>query len=407
MATNKRRLEMIEGSSSKFWEVSVEGASFTVTFGRIGTAGLSKTTDCESPAAAQAGADKLVREKLKKGYHEPGGVAAWRPPEHVGTYHHIDRFLNYKVTGYNPHVDPDDDDDGEQRLELPALRELDKRVFAISIDPYEDREEEFAARLEALLADERVGDLRGLVVGIWFSEICQGPPIALFDALVPAAPKLRSLRGLFVGDIIQEECEISWLQQTDYAPLLHALPGLEVLVVRGGEGLRLRGLAHGSLRSLTLQTGGLPAAAVRDVVGAQLPALRELTLWLGSDSYGGDSTIADLAPLFEGTCFPALEHLGLQDSEYSDDIAVAIASSPLLARLKGLDLSMGTLSDAGAQALLDSPHIRGLRHLNLRHHYLSPAMVKKIRALGIEVNTNDARLEEEPDEESRYVEVAE
>jgi len=404
MSANKRRFELVEGSSSKFWEVSVDGATFTVTYGRIGAAGLSKTTMCASEATARAEAEKVVREKLKKGYQEVGGPENWRPPVHIGTSEHIERFLNYKVTGFDPDADPDSDAGESGRVDLPALRELDRRVFAIALT-WDDDDAAFAARLDALLADPRIGELRALVIGRWFSEICEHPPAALFDKLIPAAGKLASLEGLFVGDIVQEECEISWLHQTDYAPLLHALPGLQHVVIRGGDGLRFAGLSHDALRSVTVQTGGLPVAAVRDLVKARLPALRTLTLWLGDENYGGDSTPDDLAPLLAGDRFPQLEHLGLQDSPHADAIAAALARSPLLARLKGLDLSMGTLSDAGAQALIASPHIRGLEHLNLRYHYLSPEMVKKVRALGLEVDTSDRQ--EGDEEEDRYVEVAE
>jgi hypothetical protein len=229
-----------------------------------------------------------------------------------------------------------------------------------------------------------------------------------YDRLIRHGASLRSLEGLFLGDVIQEEAEISWLQQGDVAPVVHALPALEELVVRGGEGLRFQGLSHPTLTSLTVQTGGLPAAALRDILDAELPALRRLTLWLGVDSYGGDSSVADLAPLLAGDRFPRLEHLGLQDSEQADEIAAAVAASPLLARLKGLDLSMGTLGDAGAEALLGNPSVRFLKHLNLRHHYMSPAMTAQLRNLGIDVNVSDRQEPYGDDEgDDRYVEVSE
>ncbi|MBL8915473.1 MAG: WGR domain-containing protein [Archangium sp.] len=71
-----RRFEFVEGSSSKFWEVSVEGNTLTVVFGKIGTAGQTKPKDFASPEAAQKEADKLVSEKTKKGYVEVGSAPA-------------------------------------------------------------------------------------------------------------------------------------------------------------------------------------------------------------------------------------------------------------------------------------------------------------------------------------------
>lgn len=61
------RYEFVEGSSSKFWEITLAGESFTVVFGRIGSAGQSQSKSFPSAAAAKAEHDKLVREKTKKG----------------------------------------------------------------------------------------------------------------------------------------------------------------------------------------------------------------------------------------------------------------------------------------------------------------------------------------------------
>ena len=37
-----RRFELVEGTSSKFWQIELSGASFTVTFGRLGTSGQTQ-----------------------------------------------------------------------------------------------------------------------------------------------------------------------------------------------------------------------------------------------------------------------------------------------------------------------------------------------------------------------------
>ena len=42
-----------------------------------------------------------------------------------------------------------------------------------------------------------------------------------------------------------------------------------------------------------------------------------------------------------------------------------------MARLKTLDLSMGVLSDVGAEALLAGQPLTHLRRLDLHHHFLS------------------------------------
>jgi DNA ligase len=66
----KRHFEFVEGTSSKFWEVRVEGRDVTTRWGRIGTDGQSKTKTFKDEAAAQAEAAKLIQEKTGKGYQE-------------------------------------------------------------------------------------------------------------------------------------------------------------------------------------------------------------------------------------------------------------------------------------------------------------------------------------------------
>ena len=66
----KRRFEFLSGSSAKFWEVTVAKDAVTVCFGRIGTAGQAQTKSFRDSAAAQKHADKLIEQKVGKGYVE-------------------------------------------------------------------------------------------------------------------------------------------------------------------------------------------------------------------------------------------------------------------------------------------------------------------------------------------------
>ena len=70
------RLEYTAGSSHKFWQVVPSGNKLTVTYGRIGTGGQSKTTTFASPAAAEKQAEKLVAAKRKAGYTARGESTA-------------------------------------------------------------------------------------------------------------------------------------------------------------------------------------------------------------------------------------------------------------------------------------------------------------------------------------------
>ena len=51
----KRHFELVEGNSSKFWEISTAGNDVTVRFGRIGTNGQTQTKDlCRRRRGRQA-----------------------------------------------------------------------------------------------------------------------------------------------------------------------------------------------------------------------------------------------------------------------------------------------------------------------------------------------------------------
>lgn len=75
-AMSKRRFELSDGTSDKFWEVEVEGTTMTVTFGRIGTQGTAKDKTFSSQAEAEKEATKLINEKTKKGYQAVSGKAS-------------------------------------------------------------------------------------------------------------------------------------------------------------------------------------------------------------------------------------------------------------------------------------------------------------------------------------------
>ncbi|MCZ4119082.1 STM4015 family protein [Streptomyces sp. H39-S7] len=254
-----------------------------------------------------------------------------------------------------------------------------------------------------------------LVIGAWWESDYSslGPVVELITA---DAARLPGLRALFLADVEGESCEISWLMMADVTPVLKAFPLLEELGVRGGntreDALVLAPVRHTALRVLRFESGGLPGGVVRAVATSELPALEHLELWLGVEGYGGDSTVADLAPILAGGRFPALRHLGLQNSELQDEIAAAVATAPVVAQLTSLDLSMGILSDVGAAALLGGQPLTHLTRLDLSHHYLSDAFMARISeelgAAGVLVDVSDQESPDvDEDEEWRYVAVSE
>ena len=265
-------------------------------------------------------------------------------------------------------------------------------------------------KLARLLGDPSAARLTGLVVGAWES-VATGEQEAIdgiVAAIAAARERLPALTAVFVGDVVMEEAEISWIQQGDVSPILDAYPRLEHFRVRGGNGLVLGPLRHPSLKALVVESGGLDASVVRAVGQADLPALEHLELWLGDDGYGATATVEDLQPILVGDRFPRLRYLGLRDSHIADEVAAAVAAAPILQRIRVLDLLLGTLSDAGALALASSPAVARLEKLDIHHHYCSDAAIARLRALGIELDASERQDEDEDDNERyRYVAVSE
>ncbi|MGH1338030.1 MAG: leucine-rich repeat domain-containing protein [Aureispira sp.] len=63
-------LEYNDEKSSKFWTITLQDNNHTVTYGKVGTQGQSKTKTFDSVEKAQKDAEKLVKAKRKKGYQE-------------------------------------------------------------------------------------------------------------------------------------------------------------------------------------------------------------------------------------------------------------------------------------------------------------------------------------------------
>ena len=294
-------------------------------------------------------------------------------------------FFNKPLRAYESGTTPDT---GNYVYRL-ALEYDDSRGMADLID-------EFLERVDRTQLD-------ALVIGMW-SEPYEASSAAVIAKLAARAPELPALRALFIGDMTYEECEISWIVQDDYAPLLRAFPQLEVLRIRGANGLSLGPFAHAGLRSFTIECGGLPAAVAEDLARSSMPNLTHLELWLGTDEYGFSGNVDLYRRVLAALWTPSLQYLGLRNAEIADGLAQWLSGHEPIRQLKTLDLSLGTLSDAGAEALLHSPHVRELACLDLSHHYLTDACQARFATLPVEVILADAQ---EEDDDYRYVAVGE
>jgi predicted DNA-binding WGR domain protein len=70
---SRREFHFEEGSSRKFWAVTIAGTSLNIQFGKIGTSGQTQVKQFPTEDEARRAADKLVAEKTRKGYVEVAG----------------------------------------------------------------------------------------------------------------------------------------------------------------------------------------------------------------------------------------------------------------------------------------------------------------------------------------------
>ncbi|MFJ3905264.1 STM4015 family protein [Streptomyces sp. NPDC090025] len=282
---------------------------------------------------------------------------------------------------------------------VPAeLPEPAAAAWRLSASTYsDDGDEPWLTLFERFLKSVDTSGVRAVVVGGW-EDAYEASSAAVVDALIAAREELPALEAVFLGDMLSEDCEISWIVQSDVTKLLAAYPRLVTLAVRGATGLEFPPVRHEALRRLVVQSGGLPGALVRDIGGCELPALEHLELWLGTDWYGGDSTPEDLAPILSGERLPALRTLALRNSVTQDAVAAAVAGAPVVPRLTELDLSLGVLTDVGGEALLAGQPLTHLKRLDLEYHYLSREMSERIvdalTPSGVVVDVSDRQ---EPD----------
>lgn len=288
----------------------------------------------------------------------------------------------------------------------------DPRGVAVRVSlSYREREEDdlyWEDKLDQLLADPQVEELEALVIGPWEDVGTQDTEF-IVELLVKYRDKLRNVREFFFGDVTVEESECSWLDHRSVAELFTAFPKLTNFSIRGCGSLTFgENLEHGQLRSLVIQCSGLSESVMQELTKAELPNLEHLEIWLGEENYGADYEMEDLTRLLNENQFPKLVYLGLKNCEKQNEVAELVTTSSLIKQIKVLDLSMGTLTDEGAERLLSCPQIKSLEYLDLHHHYLTDGMMTRLRGLGIEINLEE-QLEGELDGDEiwRFIAVGE
>jgi hypothetical protein len=169
----------------------------------------------------------------------------------MSIYDHAEEFAGKPVVEWKPSM---------------ALADPVGSAYRIALD-YDEAEsgESWEKRFAAFLDQPEASRVTAIVVGVWGDTGPLEDSSKVINALDAARDKLPDLKALFIGDIVVEEYEISWIEHVSMASIFATYPGLEHFRVRGGQGLRLRTRNHEHLKSLVIETGGLEVCVFRQL----------------------------------------------------------------------------------------------------------------------------------------------
>jgi uncharacterized protein (TIGR02996 family) len=469
-----RTFQFSDAKSHKFWSIDVASHSFTVTFGKVGTAGQSQTRTFPTPEKAQAEADKLIREKTRKGYVEVGprsGASEVEALEEAVRANPHDRAAHAALAdwlaehgfprGEFMQVQLALEEEGAPAARRKQLKEREQELLA-------KHEEEWVGPWAEVVPDpvnsdeyrnvDPTGGRKyafegGLLTTLTIARLTV--PIA---RAVSAAPELRFVRNLFVGEVAYEPDE----EEAEFEPGPDIPEGVENC---HGQYPLLR---WPQLRFIRRFAWGWPArededyyfscgmpgdrvydfvkqmpdveelrlfAHVRDankLVARPMPNLRVFELYHGW-SYPLDKLAANpsVGNLTHVLCHPhGLEHddepyirlkhlraicraphlkkltqLRLRSSDVGDAGAKEIAGSGVLKRLKVLELQLGCISDEGARTLASCPDLKNLDLLDLSFNALTPEGVAALQATGVKLVAKEQHgtTTYDPDDENEFL----
>jgi uncharacterized protein (TIGR02996 family) len=440
-----RTFQYVDAKSSKFWNIELKGPSFTVCYGKIGSAGQTQVKEFADEAKARQEHDKLVAEKLAKGYREttPAAAASLREALEQALAANPDDLAAHMAYADYLHEQADPRGDFIQvQLALEGAgksaaerKDLQKREAEL----LQAHAREWLGELAPWLLDQQKESgeqyqqpeykyqfARGWLDGVEARDF-QSP----FTRALARAPQARLLRRLILEEDHYEET--AEYVADAYPPALHVLlrsPNLaNVRVLQIGESVDETERYFNSRMS-----GGLAVALVKE-----MPRLEELYLFaqnVDTDQLFGLKTLhhlrvlqvyhmdnyplaklaknpslgklthllchphllvedepyirlAGLRAVVRSTTLTSLTHLRLRLSDFGDKGCAEIVSSGVLKRLKMLDLRNGCVTDEGARTLAACPDLRHLEWLDLERNCLTQAGMSALEATGVRFTAKD------------------
>ncbi len=443
-----RRYEFVEGTSAKFWEIELKGEGFTARWGKLGTAGQSKSQEFESEAAALKAHDKLIAEKEKKGYlavtesaaapseakkagasnEQMESAIAANPADETAWKVYADWLIEAGepwgeviAQAHAGHSQAGKEKEAQAELSGGtdgATFEWKRGVIDhFTLTPTEvDADNPMQEVLTRVLQHPAGHLVRKLTLGLppfeddgglaWHMEL----PVKTLAAAGP----LPLLEELDLSPTATHMDQVSWRRLGNIGGLWKAAPRLQTLILEGSRGsddgtaVDFGTIDAPHLKKVVFQSGGLDAAAPEQLGAATLPKLEHLELQFGREDYGCTSTVASLAGILSGKGLPALKYLGLTNSEWETELIDAVAGSAILPRLHVVSFTMGTMmNDAFAALMKHAKKFAHLKSLELDDNYFTAEQIAQLKAVLPNASLEVQKELEDEDEAYRYTTVGE
>jgi hypothetical protein len=162
----------------------------------------------------------------------------------------VKTFAERKVKVFDPGID---------------IKDPMGKAYYLSVKDWFTDDKDITYYFETFLQQPQADKVEALLFGEWLGCAIDRNSSIVIDTLVAAKDILTNLKAVFVGDIPQSKASISWILQSDISLILEAYPNLELLQVRGGEGLQFSQTRHNKLKTLIVETGGLRAVTIADI----------------------------------------------------------------------------------------------------------------------------------------------
>jgi hypothetical protein len=261
------------------------------------------------------------------------------------------------------------------------------------------------AVLERLLAHRSARFLRELVIGRHQSGDQNNERMAELLLYSSPVPPLRTLYLADFDDSQYDGIDISRAPIGDLTELGAIYPALEDVILKGRGDVELGTLSLPRARRFALRTSTLTRRALGQILAAPWPELEELELWFGDPErgYGAECVLDDALPLLADAGFPKLRALRLMNAAFTDELCPHLLTSPRVRRLEVLDLSMGTLGDAGARILAGGrAALAHLRTLKITDSFIGLAARADLLASGLPIDESPVSPAHTPPYQKSY-----